>query len=304
MGRSSIMGTSSILSSLQDAMHRSADALAGVMPWVLAIAVIFTVAALWPGQRCNADRPWWRNCGLVTDACYCFLMPLFAPYVRIGLLSAGATVIVLVIGGQRPDEYLLNGGGILGRLGFPGQLAVYVILSDFLLYWSHRLFHGSQLWRYHAVHHSATDVDWTTAYRSHPVNLWCGPVLVTTAMILLGIAPVVLAFWTPFDMLMAAFVHANLKWTLGPLKYVVASPVFHRWHHTYEACEKNYGSSLALWDVMFGTFFMPPGCLPVRYGVADGSVPEGFLLQLAYPFRAASSGDANAAAQRPTGAKA
>ena len=31
---------------------------------------------------------------------------------------------------------------------------------------------------------------------------------------------------------MSAFVHANLNWTLGPFRYVLASPVFHRWHHT------------------------------------------------------------------------
>jgi hypothetical protein len=29
------------------------------------------------------------------------------------------------------------------------------------------------------------------------------------------------------------FVHANLRWRLGPLEWIVATPGFHHWHHTY-----------------------------------------------------------------------
>jgi len=72
------------------------------------------------------------------------------------------------------SDYLSNGRGPLGALPFWGQVAAYLLLSDFLLYWNHRLFHGDRLWRYHAIHHSAEEVDWTTAYRFHPVNLCFG----------------------------------------------------------------------------------------------------------------------------------
>jgi hypothetical protein len=39
---------------------------------------------------------------------------------------------------------------------------------------------------------------------------------------------------------------------------------------------------LPLWDLMFGTFHMPAGRLPERFG-AEG-VPEGFVGQLVHPF--------------------
>ncbi len=47
-----------------------------------------------------------------------------------------------------------------------------------------------------------------------------------------GISPNIMLWVGPFTTFHSAFVHANLNWTLGPFKYVLATPVFHRWHHT------------------------------------------------------------------------
>ena len=49
---------------------------------------------------------------------------------------------------------------------------------------------------------------------------------------MLGISPEVFIFLAPFNVWHSALVHANLNWSFGPLKYVLASPVSHRWHHT------------------------------------------------------------------------
>jgi sterol desaturase/sphingolipid hydroxylase (fatty acid hydroxylase superfamily) len=188
---------------------------------------------------------------------------------------------------QQIDDYIAHGRGPLASLPFWGQVAVYMVASDFLLYWTHRFFHGAALWRFHAIHHSAVEVDWTTAYRFHPVNMWLGAFLVTAIMLYLGVSPAVLLFLVPFDTTTAAFVHANLNWTLGPLKYVVATPVFHRWHHTPldQGGNANFGSLFSVWDVVFGTFHMPEGKLPSRYGIDEPEYPQGFLGQLVHPFR-------------------
>jgi sterol desaturase/sphingolipid hydroxylase (fatty acid hydroxylase superfamily) len=70
------------------------------------------------------------------------------------------------------------------------------------------------------------------------------------------------------------------------LKYVVATPVFHRWHHTQpdEGGNRNFAPTFPFWDVLFSTFYMPRGRLPARYGVDDPMFPAGFVQQLAYPF--------------------
>jgi sterol desaturase/sphingolipid hydroxylase (fatty acid hydroxylase superfamily) len=82
-------------------------------------------------------------------------------------------------------------------------------------------------------------------------------------------------------------VHANLKWTLGPFRYVIAGPVFHRWHHTRaeQGGEKNFASTFPALDLIFGTFYMPKQTLPEAYGVADKAFPPGFGAQMIYPFR-------------------
>jgi sterol desaturase/sphingolipid hydroxylase (fatty acid hydroxylase superfamily) len=110
----------------------------------------------------------------------------------------------------------------------------------------------------------------------------------TTLMIMLGISPQNIIMVAPFEAVMAFFVHSNLKFTLGPLRYIIASPVFHRWHHVKEnpglAC--NYGAIFSLWDVAFATFYLPRERLPENYGVEHSPVPETFVSQLLFPFLA------------------
>jgi sterol desaturase/sphingolipid hydroxylase (fatty acid hydroxylase superfamily) len=266
-----------------------------VLPSTIAFAVIFAALTRFPSLACNPGKPWWRNRGLVTDLCYCFVLPFFIPYMRLALLILGGGLIAWFIDMRSFGDAFGKGYGPLGGLPLWGQVATYLMLSDFLMYWLHRVFHGKRMWRYHAIHHSAEDVDWTTAYRFHPINLWLDPLLVDALMLFIGIPVIVLVLLAPFNSVTSAYVHANLKWTLGPLKYIFASPVFHRWHHTRpdEGGDKNFGSTFALWDVLFGTFYMPQGKLPENYGVSDPSFPASFGGQLVYPFQ---NGDANGAA--------
>jgi sterol desaturase/sphingolipid hydroxylase (fatty acid hydroxylase superfamily) len=90
----------------------------------------------------------------------------------------------------------------------------------------------------------------------------------------------------PFNVFYSALVHANLNWTYGPLRFVFASPVFHRWHHTTQAegLDKNFASTFPVLDVLFGTFYMPPGRLPEKFGCGDPEFPEDLLGQFFYPF--------------------
>jgi len=167
------------------------------------------------------------------------------------------------------------------------QALTFLVVSDFLTYWIHRGFHGVHMWKYHAIHHSSEDLDWISAARFHPVNIFLGTVLVDVGLLLAGISPNVMLWVGPFTTATSAMVHANLNWTFGPFKYVLASPVFHRWHHTSadRGGSSNFAGTFPIWDVLFGTFYMPGHELPDAYGIDDQSFPEGFGGQMAYPFR-------------------
>jgi sterol desaturase/sphingolipid hydroxylase (fatty acid hydroxylase superfamily) len=102
-----------------------------------------------------------------------------------------------------------------------------------------------------------------------------------------GISPNIMLWVGPFTTFHSAFVHANLNWTLGPFKYVLATPVFHRWHHTSpeEGGNTNFAGTFPIWDILFGTFRMPENALPESYGKDEQAIPSEIVGQLAYPFR-------------------
>jgi sterol desaturase/sphingolipid hydroxylase (fatty acid hydroxylase superfamily) len=51
-------------------------------------------------------------------------------------------------------------------------LVVFVFFaSDFVGYWIHRAMHRvPALWRFHKLHHEATELSWLDAWRQHPVD--------------------------------------------------------------------------------------------------------------------------------------
>jgi lathosterol oxidase len=84
----------------------------------------------------------------------------------------------------------------------------------------------------------------------------------------------------------ATFIHANVRFEFGPLKWLVATPQFHHWHHAAEAeaIDKNFAVHLPLIDKLFGTMYLP-GRWPRSYGVSNGvNLPVGYLRQLMWPF--------------------
>lgn len=275
------------LDSLALILHKIFDAYAGQLPFVVGLAIAFAVLTIFKSQTSSPGKVWWRNPGLATDITYALIHGIAAPYFKLPAL----VIVYVILSGtvmtpQEVSEFFARGGGPLSALPFWAQVIVQIIAADFLLYWIHRIFHGNMMWRYHAIHHSAEEVDWTTTYRFHPINLMLQPALVTVIMLTAGISPAVMAFLVPFDIVSSAWVHSNLNWTLGPLKYVVATPVFHRWHHTLpnEGGNSNFAPTLSVWDWLFGTFYMPEGKLPETFGT-DDPLPEGYFRQLLYPFK-------------------
>ena len=150
----------------------------------------------------------------------------------------------------------------------------------------HRAFHGARLWRFHAVHHSSVDLDWLSAVRLHPVNDAVMRLAGEVPLLVLGLAPLAIAGIAPVLTVMAILVHANLDWDWGPLRALLASPRFHRWHHTDEANarDKNFAGLLPIWDILFGTYYMPSDRLPHQFGTAS-PVPAGLIGQILFPFR-------------------
>ena len=274
-----------MLNELFSVVQVSGQTLMKLVPISIGLGIVFAI--LTHLSACNPGHSWWRKRELVTDILYWFLIPLAARFVRIGLMVMGAAMLFNIHGAEALIAFYDDGFGPLAVLPLWAQALTFLVVSDFLTYWIHRGFHGVSLWKYHAVHHSSEDLDWISAARFHPVNIFLGTVLVDVALLLAGISPNVMLWVGPFTTATSAMVHANLNWTFGPFKYVLACPVFHRWHHTAldRGGSSNFAGTFPIWDVLFGTFYMPEKVLPDTYGIDDKSFPEGFGGQMWYPFR-------------------
>lgn len=281
----------------------------GQMPFMLAFAALFTLLTVFDSQTSSPGKYWWNNPGLGTDLTYFVVHTVISSYLRLPVMLVFVFFLQQSMTSVEIEDYFQNGRGPLSGLPFWAQVIVYLLLTDFLLYWIHRIFHrSSELWPFHAIHHSARQVDWTTSLRFHPINLVLQSSGVMGLMLCLGIKPEVIALVAPFDAFLAVWQHANSKWTLGPFKYVIATPVFHRWHHTLpdEGGDMNFAPTFPFWDYFFGTFYMPEGKLPQVFGTDDPELKEGYLHQLLYPFkvwgkRLSAGAEPDPAAKPPTG---
>jgi sterol desaturase/sphingolipid hydroxylase (fatty acid hydroxylase superfamily) len=221
-------------------------------------------------------QPFWRS-DMKADLGYWFLGPLLYGYV---MFMARRYAV---------DHAHLEASATSSLAAMPIllQAGIILLLTDVVQYWGHRLFHRNPLWRFHCIHHAPRHIDWLTSVRIHPVNFILYSTLINLLISLVGFSPQAFFVLVPFNTLFGLLVHANLNWTFGPFRYVLASPVFHRWHHTYadQGGDKNFAPTFPFLDLIFGTFHMPKDQIPCVFGIVDRQVPSSLFGQLCYPFR-------------------
>ena len=251
-----------------------------------AFAILFMAFRLLDLFRPRDKRLGVRRRGVGTDTLYWLFTPLVTKALERAAMLAVVIPLALIVWGRVDRALLLHGFGPASRLPLWAQAIAILVLGDFVGYWTHRAFHRGRLWRFHAIHHSSVDLDWLSSVRLHPLNDVLSRLASAAVVLPLGLAPVALAGVTPLLTLLAILIHANIDWDWGPLRRVLISPRFHRWHHTDEtaARDKNFAGLLPLWDILFGTYHMPRGEVPATFGTST-PVPGGLIGQLLFPFR-------------------
>lgn len=174
----------------------------------------------------------------------------------------------------------------VSALPLPVQFAAIVVVADVVQYWVHRACHRVPLlWRFHAIHHSATAMDWLAGSRLHTVDALLTRALVYAPLFVLGFDALAVGAYLVFVAAQATFVHANVAFRLGWLEPFLVTPRFHHWHHADAPTDRNFAVHLPWLDRLFGTFHLPAAAWPERYGLAAPAVgPRGFWRQFAAPF--------------------
>jgi sterol desaturase/sphingolipid hydroxylase (fatty acid hydroxylase superfamily) len=178
--------------------------------------------------------------------------------ILIGTISLSAAVV--------PESWSAAAAGL--RLWL--QVICVLVIADLGFYAAHRLFHAVPwLWRFHAIHHSIEEMDWLAAHRVHPVDQILTKSASLVPVFALGFSEVAIGISALIYHWQSLLIHANLRVPFGPLRWLVASPEFHHWHHANqrEAFDKNFSGQLPLWDMVFGTLHMPRGRMVVPSGV-------------------------------------
>ncbi|WP_165228954.1 sterol desaturase family protein [Aquisphaera insulae] len=256
--------------------------------WLAILSAIFV-----PLERLFAAHPrriFRREFGV--DLCYYFLNSLLTAF----LISVPLSLAAWLTRRTLPPGFLETMAG----LPVWARASAAMIVGEVGYYWAHRLSHEIPfLWKFHAIHHSAEDVDFLTNTRAHPIDMVIDRFSMFVPIYVLGLGGPVGASGTLVPVLVGLFgtiwgffIHANIRWRLGPLEWLISSPAFHHWHHTKSGpIDKNFSTMLPWMDWVFGSFYLPDH-FPKDYGVRGNGVPHTLLDQLLYPLE----GDGPAAA--------
>jgi sterol desaturase/sphingolipid hydroxylase (fatty acid hydroxylase superfamily) len=151
--------------------------------------------------------------------------------------------------------------GLLNWLALPGSLAAIAtfLLMDYAYWWWHWANHMIPIfWRFHNVHHTDLDLDVTTAARFHFGEMIFSIGFLSLAVMIFGIAPIMLVvFFITFE---AATLFHHSNWRL-PIKLerilnlLIVTPRMHGIHHSIVQREtnSNWGTIFCLWDKLHRT---------------------------------------------------
>ena len=161
-----------------------------------------------------------------------------------------------------------------------GVMVVVFVAADLMGYFVHRAMHRvPMLWRFHRLHHDATELSWLDAWRQHPVDFVLHGIAVGLPGALMGASLSELASVVVLRKAFTTFLHANLAVNFG---LVLASPAFHGVHHSAEPrdFDTNFAGTFPLWDVVFGTLHGPLARDTRASGAAHANAAEFFFAQL------------------------
>jgi sterol desaturase/sphingolipid hydroxylase (fatty acid hydroxylase superfamily) len=229
---------------------------ASAEPYIRAGAAIavFAAMALWEvlaprrSLAVGRARRWPGNLGIVVlDT---VLVRILIPVAAVGTAAYAA---------QR-------GWGLLNIVPWPFWLefAVGFVALDLAIYAQHVAFHKVPwLWRLHRMHHADLDIDVSTGFRFHPIEIVLSMLIKIAIVVLVGVpAAAVVAFEVALNAT-SLFNHTNATmpaWLDRIARLIVVTPDMHRVHHSIQRYEtdSNYGFNLPWWDWLFGTYRPQP----------------------------------------------
>lgn len=134
------------------------------------------------------------------------------------------------------------------------HLIISLIILDLFLWLQHFLSHKiSFLWKLHQVHHSDEHLDFTSAFRFHPLELILSYFYKMLVVFVFGISLSHFLMFEAIIPLFAMFNHSNIKLPAfldKALSKIIITPNLHQVHHSDLNIEmnSNFGTIFTFWD--------------------------------------------------------
>lgn len=224
------------------------------------------------------------------------LWPRVFVNVVITALALAAAAITVTPAVSRALGFSPNGEfGLLGLFDLPVsvEFGVAFLLFDWSFYWWHRANHRVPLlWRFHNVHHVDPDLDVTTAFRFHVVEIGYSTVFRLAQVVLIGPA---LWMYLAYEFVFVGatlFHHSNVKLPLRVervLNGVLVTPRMHGIHHSnyHRETDSNYSTVFSWWDRLHRSLLLKVRQREIEVGVSGYLLPEDNRIWklLCMPFR-------------------
>jgi sterol desaturase/sphingolipid hydroxylase (fatty acid hydroxylase superfamily) len=193
---------------------------------------------------------------------------LTAAAFAVGTFVVRRTALLLAYSGESSGFGLLR----LFDMPFGARLVAGFLLMDLTFYYWHRANHEvGLLWRFHNVHHVDQDLDVTTSFRFHFVEVLYSTGFRAAQVWLLGVSPLTYAAYELVFTCETAFHHSNLRLPVGVerlINKVIVTPRMHGIHHSAvkDETNSNYSVVFRWWDALHGT---------LRLGVRQSDITIG-----------------------------
>lgn len=200
------------------------------------------------------------------EACLSFLSelgPMLMSYLALGISFSLIKPIMVFAWENRINTVDLN--------AFEAVIVAY-FFSEFIFYWQHRALHRIRwFWLDHGVHHSSNKLNLTAAWRMGATSRIVGATIFFLPMIWLGFG--LNALLTVFGVvgIYQTLLHVERFPKMGVLEKFLMTPSLHRVHHAsnVEYLDANYGSTLCIFDRLFGTYVQEDETIPIKFGLVD-----------------------------------
>lgn len=168
---------------------------------------------------------------------------------------------------------------------------IIFIIDDFSRFYLHRLYHRIPLlWRFHAVHHSATLLTPFTLYRIHIVEMFINACRSVLVFGLIGGVVIYLVdgkisevqilgtsvFSLLFNLAGSNLRHSHVWLGWGRFERFILSPAQHQIHHSAspEHYDRNFGVMIAIWDRWFNSWMPSKEQHVERFGLGSQKVKQ------------------------------